>query len=227
MSRVARVVVPGYAHHITQRGNRGVDVFEDAADYEAYLKLLGIYLAKYRVRLWAYCLMANHVHLVAVPKTETGLGLALRDTHGVYAMRYNSRTQMSGHVWQGRFFSCPLDSDHAWAAVRYVERNPVRAGMVGTCEEYTWSSAQAHCGQRVDGLLDRRFPSAGSVDDWASWLLDEHDDYVERLRRNTHVGRPCGSARFIRRLERRLQRPLRPQKRGRKPKPTEEENKNS
>lgn len=227
MSRVPRVVVPGYPHHITQRGNRRADVFDDAEDYHAYLKLLGIYLTKYRVRLWAYCLMANHVHLVVVPKTEDGLGLALRDTHGVYAMRYNLRAQTSGHVWQGRYYSCPLDSDHAWAAVRYVERNAVRAGIVDKSEEYRWSSAQAHCGRREDGLLDRRFPPEGAVDDWSTWLLDEQDDYVERLRRSTHVGRPCGSDRFIRRLENRLNRSLRPQKRGRKPKNKEKRKINS
>ncbi len=146
MSRVARIVVPGFPHHVTQRGNRRADVFEVDADYEAYLRFLKEYADRRGLAIWAYCLMTNHVHLVVVPEREESLGQALRDTHTVYAMHFNGRTDLSGHVWQGRFFSSPLDETYLWAAVRYVERNPVRAGMVERAEAYRWSSAQAHCG---------------------------------------------------------------------------------
>jgi len=102
MSRVARVVVPGFPHHITQRGNRRADIFETDGDRKAYLRFLKQYADKRGLDIWAYCLMTNHIHLVAVPKTEAALGFAMRDTHTVYAMYFNSRTQLSGHVWQGR-----------------------------------------------------------------------------------------------------------------------------
>jgi REP element-mobilizing transposase RayT len=146
MSRVARIVVPGYPHHVTQRGNRRADVFETDDDRHAYLRFLKKYGERHGLDIWAYCLMTNHIHLVAVPEREESLARALRDAHTVYAMRFNTRTQMSGHVWQGRFYSCVLDESHLWAAVRYVERNPVRAGMVDRAEDHPWSSARAHCG---------------------------------------------------------------------------------
>lgn len=130
MSRIARIVVPGFAHHVTQRGNRRADVFETDDDRHAYLRFLKQYADKHGLAVWAFCLMTNHVHLVVVPEREDSLAKALRDAHTVYAMRFNTRTRLSGHVWQGRFYSCPMDESHLWAAVRYVERNPVRAGTV-------------------------------------------------------------------------------------------------
>ncbi len=112
MSRVGRVVIAGFPHHITQRGNRRADVFVSDGDRLAYLCFLQRYTARHGLALWAYCLMTNHVHLVAVPLREESLARALRDAHTVYAMRFNAQTQSSGHVWQGRFYSCPLDEAH-------------------------------------------------------------------------------------------------------------------
>ncbi len=219
MSRVARVVVPGFAHHVTQRGNRRADVFETDGDRKAYLGYLKRYGDKHGLEVWAYCLMTNHIHLVVVPRRADSLGLTLRDAHTVYAMHFNGRTHMTGHVWQGRFCSCPLDETHLWAAVRYVERNPVRAGLVERAEEYAWSSAAAHCGLRPDGVLSEEFPPAGVIQDWRAWLHEgEEDDSVERIRRDTKTGRPCGSASFLVQLEHLLRRTLRPGTRGRKPK---------
>ncbi len=247
MSRVARVVVPGYPHHVTQRGNRRADVFETEDDRHAYLRFLKKYGERHGLDIWAYCLMTNHIHLVAVPEREESLARALRDAHTVYAMRFNTRTQLSGHVWQGRFYSCTLDEAHLWAAVRYVERNPVRAGMVDRAEDHPWSSARAHCGlglsqakrsgdgtvpirarttdgtcaTELDPLLSKEFPPPGVIEDWAQWLRVEDDpDAVDRIRRQTRTGRPCGGSRFVAQLEHRLGRLLRPAKRGRKPKRT-------
>jgi putative transposase len=218
MSRVARVVVPGFPHHVTQRGNRRSDVFEVDADREAYLRFLKKYAARHGLAVWAYCLMNNHVHLVVVPTREESLGLALRDTHTVYAMYFNARTELDGHLWQGRFYSCPMDDSHLWAAVRYVERNPVRAGLVDRSEDYRWSSAAAHCGLQRDPLLSGDFPPAGVVENWSEWLSDKEDAaIVGRIRTQTHTGRPCGSATFFEQIEGLLQRDLQPNKRGRKP----------
>jgi len=161
--------------------------------------------------------MTNHIHLVALPKTEAALGFAMRDTHSVYAMYFNSRTQLSGHVWQGRFYSTPLDENHLWAAVRYVEINSVRAGMVERAEEYPWSSAAAHCGLRDAPVLSVDFPPAGVVEDWQAWLRDgpEESDAYDAIRKQTRTGRPCGSPKFLDQLEALLGRALRPKKPGR------------
>jgi len=220
MSRVARIVVPGYPHHVTQRGNRHGDVFDSDADREAYLRFLQEYSERHRLAVWAYCLMTNHIHLVVVPEREESLGLALHDAHTAYGMYFNTRTHLSGHIWQGRFHSCPMDESHLWAAVRYVERNPVRAGLVERAEEYQWSSAAAHCGLRQDALLANGFPSAGVIDNWRDWLSGrEEGAIVDTIRQKTHTGRPCGSPAFVEHLENLLNRVLSPQKRGRKTKP--------
>lgn len=138
-------------------------------------------------------------------------------------MRFNTRTQLSGHVWQGRFYSCPVDESHQWAAGRYVERNPVRAGLVDRAEDFPWSSAPAHCGLRQDAVLSNEFPPPGVVPQWAEWLRSEEDADVQRLRTCTRVGRPCGHASFVARLESLLERVLTPKRRGRKPKTVEKE----
>lgn len=217
MSRVARIVVPGFAHHVTQRGNRRSDVFETDEDRQKYLTFLKLYAERHGLEVWAYCLMTNHVHMVVVPAREDSLGRALRDAHTVYAMHFNTRTQLDGHVWQGRYYSCPLDEVHQWAAVRYVERNPVRAGMVERAEAYPWSSAAAHCGLRHDPILCSQFPPQGVIEDWPEWLRVEGDpDALNQIRRQTHTGRPCGSTSFIEQLEGLVGRMLRPAKRGRK-----------
>jgi len=220
MSRVARIVVPGWPHHITQRGNRRADVFITEDDRRTYLRWTAQYAQRHGLSIWAYCLMTNHVHLIVVPAVETSLARTLRDAHTVYAMYFNSRTGQSGHLWQGRFYSTPLDDAHLWAAVRYVERNPVRAGITDRAEDYPWSSAAAHCGLRADPLLAPDFPPPGVIEDWPVWLRHEEDsETLDRIRSHTRTGRPCGSEDFIDKLERALGRTLRPAKPGPKPKP--------
>lgn len=219
MSRVARIVVPGFPHHVTQRGNRQADVFESDDDRRVYLHFLKQYADRHGLAVWAYCLMTNHVHLVVVPIHEKSLAEALRDAHTVYAMRFNSRTRMTGHLWQGRFYSCVLDETHLWAAVRYVERNPVRAALAAHAVDYPWSSARAHCGLRHDPMLSPDFPPPGIIEDWARWLESEGDPGIlDRIRNTTRTGRPCGTSTFLDGLESLLGRTLRPRKRGPKPK---------
>ena len=217
MGRVARIVVPGFPHHVTQRGNRGADIFEMDEDREAYLRFLKQYCDKRALSIWAYCLMSNHVHLVVVPQNKSSLSEGLRDAHTVYAMYFNSRTQLSGHVWQGRFFSCPLDESYLWAAVRYVELNPVRAQIVERADTYRWSSAAAHCGLRQDAVLSTAFPPAGVIDDWSTWLheaLDDEEETYTSISRRTRTGRPCGSSEFLDQVEQLLDRTIRPKPRG-------------
>ena len=223
MSRLARIVVPGFPHHVTQRGNRRVDIFHADADRFKYLSLFDQYRQEYGLEVWAYCLMSNHVHWIVVPRDEADLAKTFRDTHTAFALSSNRRRGESGHLWQGRFFSCPLDGSHAWAAVRYVERNPVRARMVERAEEYRWSSAAAHCGLRSDWLLSKQFPPAGVVPDWSAWLLDEEAHQTEAIRRKTHTGRPCGARVFVDQLETLLKRALHLEKPGPKKKAVEEQ----
>ena len=156
--------------------------------------------------------MTNHIHLVAVPSSDDGLQRVLKPLHMRYAQRINRSRGWKGHLWQGRFFSSPLDEAYLWAAVRYVERNPVRAGMVSRAEDYRWSSAAAHCGNRPDGLLDpvsdlsRKF---SGIEDWSAWLAERDEtEELQMLRRNVVKGLPCGSEGFVQKLGRQVGRLL-------------------
>ena len=203
-------------HHVTQRGNRQADVFIEDADRHKYLSLLAKSAERHGVAIWAYCLMSNHVHFVAVPASAESLGRGFHDTHQAYAAWLNRKTRQNGHLWQGRFFSSVLDPPHLWAAVRYVERNPVRAGVAETPEEYEWSSAGCHCGLRSDSLLSQ-VEMPWPVPDWSAYLRDEPDEETAVIRQRTRTGRPCGSPAFVQTLESTLGRSLTPHKRGPKP----------
>ena len=139
MARMPRVVAVGHPHHVTQRGNLGGRVFETDGDRRFYLDLLADGMARFGLRVWAHCLMTNHIHLVCVPEAEHALSKVLARVHGRLAQRINRRRKQRGHLWQGRFYACPMDESHCWAAIRYVERNPVRAGLVAKAEDLRWS----------------------------------------------------------------------------------------
>ena len=133
MARLARIVIPHTAHHVTQRGNRCLPVFFSDADREDYLGLLGEFANASCTRCLAWCLMDNHVHLVLVPETADGLRAMLAEAHRRYTRQVNFREGWRGHLFQSRFASYPMDDAHLMTAVRYVERNPVAAKLV---EEY-------------------------------------------------------------------------------------------
>ena len=167
------------------------------------------------VTIWAYCLMHNHVHLVAVPESEDGLRRAIGEAHRRYTRHINFREQWKGHLWQGRFGSFLMDEKYLLAATRYIELNPVRAGLVSIPEEYPWSSAKAHMKGRNDDLVKVQ-PLLRMVDDWRQFLSgDVSDEEYELLQRHERTGRPLGSKSFIERLENKLSRILTPQKGGR------------
>ena len=153
MARLPRVVIADVAHHVTQRGNARQVIFGGDPDRIAYLELLRQHCALYRLSLLGYCLMSNHVHLIVIPRAAHSLAQALKHTHGRYAAYWNARQSSSGHVWQGRFYSCPLDDSHLWIALRYVELNPVRAGMAAAAAQWKWSSVAAHCGASLAAPL--------------------------------------------------------------------------
>ena len=226
MGRLARVVVTGVAHHVTQRGNGRRVIFDTDSDRFVYRGLLSEFSAKRRLAILGYCLMPNHVHLIAVPEASDSMAVALREIHGRYAAYLNSRQTVTGHVWQGRYYSCPMDDHHLWAALRYVERNPVRAGLVGIAELYPWSSARAHCEEGpADGIVDlAEWRCRWGSEEWRQFLGYSPSDAPDAalLRRSTHSGRPLGSADFIRKIERETGRCLTPGKGGRPRKAPEE-----
>jgi putative transposase len=215
---MARVVVAGVPHHVVQRGNRRQPVFFNTADYRTYLGLLADWCGRSRVEVWAYCLMPNHVHLVVVPSSEYGLARAIGETHRRYTVRVNRRENWRGYLWQGRFSSCALDEQYLQAAVRYVELNPVRAGLAKLPWQYPWSSAKAHVRGKDDQVVKVK-PMLSRVSDWREYLGTGPDSTdTDLLRLHIRTGRPLGSPGFIRKLEARVGRRLAPQRRGPKPK---------
>ena len=218
MPRIARVVAVGVPHHITQRGNNRQQIFFSDRDRRFYLTLLRHHAERHGLRVLGWCLMRNHVHLVAIPEHDRSLARALGRAHYEYAIYLNHQWKRSGHLWQNRFFSTPLDRDHLRVALRYVDLNPVRAGLAERAADYLWSSALPHV-ESVDpsGLLDlKNWRKICSRDDWADALRDRvmEADQLARLRAATRTGRPLGSDRFVHKLETRLKRTLQPKKRG-------------
>ena len=213
MPRIARAVAVGCPHHVTQRGNGRRNVFFSEFDRAVYLDTFFEYAARFSLRVWGYCLMDNHVHFVAVPESERSLARVFGRTHADYARYAHVAHGGCGHLWQARFYSCALDDGHAWAALAYVERNPVRARMVAAAEEYRWSSAAAHCGSESrHSRLD--------LTEWAQRYNGPHwrealgtslaeAGMAERIREATRRGSPLGDERFVTRLGQELGRDLR------------------
>jgi len=200
MPRLARIVAVGEAHHITQRGTDHQNVFFSAGDRRVYLGLLAEQTRLAGVGILAYCLMRNHIHLIAVPHQERSLALAMQRIHGRYAQYLNARRRRCGHLWQNRYFSCPLDERHLWTALRYVEHNPVRAGIVEQAWQYRWSSAAAHLGANDESrALDLAFwAEHGGADTWRDMIDCEEDaSHQQQLRSATYAGRPLGDKQFL------------------------------
>ena len=205
MPRQARVVFPNIPHHIIQRGNRREDVFFSDDDRKQYLEWLKEYCKEQKVEILAYCLMTNHIHLIAVPTTEDGLQKVLKPLHMRYAQKINRERGWKGHFWQGRYFSSPLDGEYLLFTTKYIERNPIRVKKVRKAENYKWSSARGHCGTAQDDILTTKMKWLNKyegIDNWSQWLsIKEEKEKTDLIRRNTEKGIPTGSGRFIRRLE--------------------------
>ena len=218
MARLTRVVIPGLAHHVTQRGNGRQQVFFSERDYALYLGLLIEACSAADVSCVAFCLMPNHVHLILVPATPDGLRHCLSRTHRAYAGFLNARRHVSGHFWQGRYGSVPMDAAHLSEALRYVLLNPVRAKLVTGATAWRWSSARAYLLGKADGLTTcQRMLEA--IPDMRTFLRAVPDmDQLSRLRTAETTGRPAAAADFIRDLEVTVNRALTPAKRGPKPK---------
>ena len=218
MARIARIVMPEYPHHVIQRGNRRQEVFFSDYDREYYLSLLETFTRKNNVEVVAYCLMSNHVHLILVPHDEEGLCQAVGEMHRRYTRMINFREEWKGYLWQGRYKSYVMNEGYLYQAIRYIERNPVRAKVVRYAEEYQWSSARAHVFRERNSVLSERM----NYIDFTEWqeYLREPDNGTDRelFKKHESTGRPIGDDAFIIKVETSLNRVIRKQKPGPKPK---------
>ncbi|MBF0523407.1 MAG: transposase [Candidatus Omnitrophica bacterium] len=217
MSRTRRIIFEGHPHHVIQRGNRRQRVFFKDEDKKHYLDLLKKKCDKYSVLVWAYCLMDNHVHLVLVPSTSDGLAKAVGQTHWRYALQVNKRMKWRGHLWQERFSSFILHDKYLRSVMRYVEMNPVRAGIVAKAEAYKWSSAAAHVRNKVNPILSS-FSMLENIKDWRLYLEGEDEKELVLMHRHLSSGRPLGEVDFLKQLCQELKADIFPKKRGPKPK---------
>ncbi|MBZ0167414.1 MAG: transposase [Candidatus Omnitrophica bacterium] len=220
MPRRARVIVPGTAHHIIQRGNYQQYIFEHDKDYRTYLYLIDFYARKNGLKINAYCLMGNHVHFITTPTTSEGLSETFKNVHTRYSQYKNAQMRRIGHLWQGRFYSCVLGPTHLLRAIRYVEMNPVRARMVGRPWDYLWSSARQHMKLERHPIVTTKFHEycediGLSHTNWDRYLLENDMEMVQLMRSKTHSGLAIGDDNFISKLENLLGIIMRPKKAGR------------
>jgi len=217
MPRIARIIAPGYPHHVTQRGNNRAQVFFDNEDRQTYVGLLAKYAQKYSLQIWAWCLMDNHVHLLVVPENETSLARGIGLTNMVYTQCLNRKLRQSGRIWQNRFFSCVVENnEYLWSVVRYIERNPLKVGLAVRVEDYRWSSAKAHLSGAKDDLLTQPdWLDASARADYAYFISVEDEEQNNAIRKATRTGRLFGSEGFIDNLEYELNRQIRNRKAGR------------
>ncbi len=209
MPRMARIVVPGYPHHVVQRGNRRQAVFFRDEDWSRYLRLVRAACLDAGTHVLAYCLMPNHVHFVMVPEQEDGLRAAVADAHRRYTRSVNFREGWRGHLWQERFHSFVMDETHLRVTIPYVENNPVRAGLCDAPERWRWSSAGERAGLWDTGLVDwnRR---ARLLDAPLEVAVKGMTQDVDSIRLHTRTGRPLGSDSFVERIEAATGRTLKP-----------------
>ena len=193
MPRSRRIIYPGYPHHITHRGNGGQVIFFNEGDKQYYLSLLAHYSATFDCRILGYCLMMNHVHLVITPDEYDNLGRCMHGVAFSYARRFNKINQRGGHLWENRYYSCPVDTDeHLWRVMRYVYRNPVKAGIVSIPWDYRWSSANADCnGSTSPDLKLEEWLDPANKNAYRDYLLWNEDPGLIQLA--TKRGTPFGN----------------------------------
>ena len=216
MPRQSRIVLPNIPHHVTQRGNYRQKVFDKQSNLMQYCEWMKEYSAEYQLDILAYCLMDNHVHFIVVPRQENTLAKVFNTVHMRYAHYINRKRGLKGHLWQGRFYSCLLDDAHLYRAIRYVERNPVRANMIKNAWDYRWSSAKQHTGNSSEVLirLSSKYDMMNQAQ-WNDYLKKEDEQLTQDIRLKTSRGLAVGSDAFIRGLEKKLKRSLKCLKQGR------------
>lgn len=194
MPRIARGIGDGFVYHILNRGNSKQKVFHKDKDYEAFIRLMKEAKERYPIKLFAYCLMPNHFHMVLKPVYGKDLSRYMQWLMTSHVRRYHSHYRTSGHIWQGRFKSFLIQEDgHLLIVLRYVEGNPVRAGLTTSARDWGWSSHKEALGERARSLIDDipiELP-----DEWGRYVdepLTEKD--LERLRESAHRQAPFGAS---------------------------------
>lgn len=216
MARLARIVVPGYPHHVTARGNRREPIFFETGDQDIYCDLLAEQMHKAKVEVWAYCLMPNHVHLILCPSNKEGLAQAMGAAHRRWANFINARGRWRGHLFDGRYASVAMDERHLMTAVRYVALNPVRAHLAARAQDWSWSSVHAHLKGESDGLVTVE-PVLARLGDFSAFIETPPDDpEFAAIRAAEAIGRPLGTEDFIAGLEKLLGRQIARRASGRK-----------
>ena len=218
MARIARIVVPGFPHHIIQRGNRRQKVFFNEGDYKEYLRLLNNYSLRFKVDILAYCLMPNHIHLIATPHEDGSLAQAIGETHRNYTRCINFREKWRGYLWQGRFSSYVLDERHLLAVTRYILLNPVKAAIVKKPWDYKWASTRHHM-MIADNSLVKDSLLREVIENWKDFLsIPASDDDIKLFQLHERTGRPLGDNAFIEKLESLLKITLKKKRAGRRKK---------
>ena len=194
MPKTARIVIPNMPHHVIQRGNRKQDVFFDEADYRMYLSLLKEKCEESGAKILAYCLMSNHVHLIVTPSHEQGLRF-LGEAHRRYTRYINARHDWRGYLWQGRFSSFPMDDRYLYEALRYVELNPVRAGLCGHPAQYRWSSARQRINAATGDYKAYAHDVGAMIGEWEAYWAQglAKDEFANALENNESLQKPLGN----------------------------------
>jgi putative transposase len=218
MPRTARASVGGVCYHVINRGNGRAEVFHKDDDYAAFVRLIAEAGDRFGMRLLSYCLMPNHFHLVPYPRHDGDLSRWMQWLLTAHVRRYHRHYGTSGHVWQGRFKAFPIQqNEHLLTVMRYVERNPLRAGLVARAEAWPWSSMP--CWRRRERPS---FLHSGPVDRGRHWIADVNhpmtDEELEGVRKSVNRGTPWGAPAWQRQTATRLglESALRPRGRPRK-----------
>lgn len=218
MARKARIVVEGLPHHIMQRGNYGQEVFFDDEDYRTYLEWVMYYSERYCLKILGYCLLPNHIHFIVIPDKKSSMSRVFNIVNMKYAQYMNKKMEEKGHLWQGRYYSCVMDDLYVAIALKHIEDNPVRSGLVEEPWEWKWSSCAYHVGvskpqislTSIDTVVDM------TPDVWRRYLMGrDRVTLVENFVKHSILGRPLGSEQFIQELEKKLSKSLKVAPRGR------------
>jgi putative transposase len=226
MGRIPRIIVPGEAHHVTQRGNRRQDVFFSRSDYQCYLKLLWANAENFKFSIWSYCLMRNHIHLLIVPDSQDGLREGMATLHQTYSLAINKKNDWKGRLWQGRFFSCFVEATNVPIVARYIELNPVRAGICENPCDYPWSSALLSCSGESGRNGFAPITAPGGT--WSEYLSYDPNAATQKsintIRASVRTGRPFAGDACQKLIEQKTGIKLARQKLGRKPRALAKQN---
>jgi putative transposase len=224
MARLPRLIVPDQLHHVIQSGNDRQQIFQDAEDYEAFLKWLREASKLFKVAIHAYVLMPNHLHLLLSPSDQTGLARMMQWVGRYYVPYFNRKYKRYGTLWKGRYKAAVIEPEQYFmACCRYIELNPVRNGLVAAPSEYRWSSYLHHVGARQDPVMTDhpKYWALGNTPferEAAYRELTEQslaDEEVQQISDFTAKGWALGSVAFKAALEKKTQRRLSPTQRGR------------